>query len=458
MSGFGLVLLSSVSLASGGLRMPSPPPPLCPLQAGVCAGSRYGQLPDGTIALKCTPSDYGPNYEEHESRCDGMDNDCDGKTDQWWTPLTVLESPHGNWPLTYTTIPGGFVIATVNAAGIPFLRYRDLQGLQIRPDVTFNDWNAGFVRSFSLARTANGILLVIASRYVAATYWSPLDSDGLPLHALQAIPLPFPAGFVRSGASSDGSRVLHLLTGDGAVDYPTQILGLTQDAAGNVIAGPAVVMNKAHDGQDRFIALRPVGTAPDRFVMAALEDTNHSPAPAYLRALPLSDSLQPTGPERTIQTFSDLGATLLPPSPTGEVPMFYQDREIVTSTDSTVFVRLVPDVLAPVPDTSQVWLQATAWQISTTVAASDQGPRLAWAALQYTSETNTYHWGVRASGASGQRNLDPASGELLSPGTPVNQPFAVGISHARPDAWTVLVSYTPMAGPSELDAVTWCAP
>ncbi len=52
---------------------------LCPLQAGVCAGSKdvSGTVnPDGSI--NCSASDYGPYYNASGDECDGLDNNCDG--------------------------------------------------------------------------------------------------------------------------------------------------------------------------------------------------------------------------------------------------------------------------------------------------------------------------------------------------------------------------------------------
>ena len=51
----------------------------CPLQQGVCAGS-YETCSDGAWP-GCTVSNYGPNYEATETKCDNLDNDCNGVVD-----------------------------------------------------------------------------------------------------------------------------------------------------------------------------------------------------------------------------------------------------------------------------------------------------------------------------------------------------------------------------------------
>jgi hypothetical protein len=53
----------------------------CPLSQGVCAGSAVSCV-DGGLQASCTLESYGPNYEVAETRCDGLDNDCDSVVDR----------------------------------------------------------------------------------------------------------------------------------------------------------------------------------------------------------------------------------------------------------------------------------------------------------------------------------------------------------------------------------------
>ncbi len=57
----------------------------CPLTLGVCAGAEQSCV-DGAW----TACDYGPDYAEQEI-CDRLDNDCDGQTDEQAAPLLQAE-------------------------------------------------------------------------------------------------------------------------------------------------------------------------------------------------------------------------------------------------------------------------------------------------------------------------------------------------------------------------------
>jgi beta propeller repeat protein len=55
--------------------------PSCALAAGVCSGSRQ-VCTGGSFAACAGTASYGTSYQATETTCDGLDNDCDGTTDE----------------------------------------------------------------------------------------------------------------------------------------------------------------------------------------------------------------------------------------------------------------------------------------------------------------------------------------------------------------------------------------
>jgi hypothetical protein len=57
----------------------SPEP--CERTEGVCAAAVRACV-EGRLEFFCPESSYGPDFEREETRCDGLDNDCDGDVDE----------------------------------------------------------------------------------------------------------------------------------------------------------------------------------------------------------------------------------------------------------------------------------------------------------------------------------------------------------------------------------------
>jgi hypothetical protein len=70
--------------------------PACSKTAGVCASAVQTCVSGGFI--DCTTADYGPDYQVIETKCDGLDNDCDGVVDQTREKI-IASGVTGNWEL-----------------------------------------------------------------------------------------------------------------------------------------------------------------------------------------------------------------------------------------------------------------------------------------------------------------------------------------------------------------------
>jgi len=68
--------------------------PSCALTEGVCAGATARCGPEGF--LECDGTDYGADFELDETACDGLDNDCDGSTDEGCTCEEGTTQPCGS--------------------------------------------------------------------------------------------------------------------------------------------------------------------------------------------------------------------------------------------------------------------------------------------------------------------------------------------------------------------------
>ena len=80
----------------------------CGVELGVCAGKQRACV-SGAYEQTCSSASYGPDYEPVETRCDGLDNDCDGIVDGTVSgPITrPCELTEGICALAKATCSGG---------------------------------------------------------------------------------------------------------------------------------------------------------------------------------------------------------------------------------------------------------------------------------------------------------------------------------------------------------------
>jgi hypothetical protein len=88
----------------------------CERTEGVCGQARRACV-NGVVADSCAPELYGPDYEAVETRCDGLDNDCDGSVDLGVNPLGLAEldtRPGSGVSMRLVPFGSGLLAITVN--------------------------------------------------------------------------------------------------------------------------------------------------------------------------------------------------------------------------------------------------------------------------------------------------------------------------------------------------------
>ena len=87
----------------------------CERRLGVCAGKRHACV-NGQYMLTCTAAEYGSEYQAAETRCDGLDNDCDGRVDSL-SPRRLANAG----PYLLLGFDGGFGLVTTRPGGSGWL-------------------------------------------------------------------------------------------------------------------------------------------------------------------------------------------------------------------------------------------------------------------------------------------------------------------------------------------------
>ena len=83
----------------------------CGVDAGVCAGKSRACL-SGTPEATCSAASFGTDYEASETRCDGLDNDCDGLVDESLPPQPCAKTVGACTGATRTCTQGALPACT----------------------------------------------------------------------------------------------------------------------------------------------------------------------------------------------------------------------------------------------------------------------------------------------------------------------------------------------------------
>jgi hypothetical protein len=274
----------------------------CEKHLGVCAGAKRAWV-DGAYEPVCTARSYGADYETSETRCDGLDNDCDGETDPpTWADASPMQwAPSESWTDSLP-VEGGFLFVSSDGLSAIQLLRLDMT-LTPRSTVNLPLTRAPIrVTGAQLVRTARGPALFFIVLYSEPDYLTQarlvhLDEQGNPIGAPEGVVIfegPYTWAWAHMAASLDGERLAVAWTWELA--GAREVQGMVVDAAGQVLASSRVLHRSAtlNLSAAEVLALEDGG-----FLVKANENTNSfDDTRVWMRRH--DRELAPVGDERTL--------------------------------------------------------------------------------------------------------------------------------------------------------------
>jgi hypothetical protein len=232
---------------------------LCPLQQGVCRGAKVS-CSGGSFA-SCVPL-YGAKYEEFESLCDGLDNDCSGFADvSLWRAMGEVKVSTDE-PLA-VSVPGGWYASTGQNARMFDEQLRPISEVFPIGRTASSDLVSSSAASFGgylnllFAQTPPpGVFLQRLN--LDGTYVTSADGGPLEIELLAGHPAPLTPGALR--VSNEGSTMLVAFSQQGAGGSSQEVLTLWPDG------GTRAALTAIGDAGDWRYQSAPVGT--EEFVVA----------------------------------------------------------------------------------------------------------------------------------------------------------------------------------------------
>ncbi|MBN9687225.1 MULTISPECIES: putative metal-binding motif-containing protein [unclassified Corallococcus] len=432
----------------------------CEKTQGVCAGAKRAMV-DGAYEPVCTARSYGENYEATETRCDGLDNDCDGVTDPaTWTDVAPLKWAPYERSVDSLPVAGGFLMVYVDSPEwIEVLRFDESLNLQGTSRIPQGP-DFSHVTDAQLVRTVRGPALYFTALHVktgtpAEGRLVQLDEQGAPIGSPGGVVLfeqPTAFLFARVAASVDGQRI-SVVWAPGITGV-RQVQGMLVDPAGQVLVPPRVIFQS--DSPELY-SPRVLAMGDGNFLVTASEgvgtfDDNHIRLRRHDRELGL------VGDERRLAVAYRAVPKLLmmPAKEGGEEPVMLY-REPDGHTPRLHEVRHLFAGGMPVTLTSAAWSESSVLGATMT----SRGLQLAWTSMGHVpvpgQESGFIYdgrlWGMSPSGVVTDWTPGPAPMPLHRNGEWV-------LLHELPDRWMGALMMTATVSPESytLHSLRYCAP
>lgn len=445
----------------------------CEKTQGVCAGAQRS-IRDGAYDAVCTAHSYGADYEASETRCDGLDNDCDGVTDPpVWSQVAPLGLPmHRGMTSSLRVTDGVLAVAFDREAVARVIRLdtaltpREITEVPVEaPDF----FSVDSVRT-RLLRTAQGPAMYYSSAGPQGNrtrgHLVLLDEQG---HRVVREGEPETGALLfdqavgdRSTAatvSADGTRIFAAwrdssIEGLGAREVRGTLTGLD----GQVVVAPRVLMRSRDENKDLH-GVAVLGLRDGGFLVL-VQESDWGVEPRPLRLQRFDSGLQPVGDERVIFAEAEPGAQLVDLGAAAggalESPVIVlhdlQDGSRVMKVLGNLFGELAPRVLGVITPRAVPWFGT---------AVTSRGLQAAWLSVDLFPEGSNdplYGWQGRF-WALGKEGV-PAD---LSPGPeylPLHR-YAQWVQlEELPGNWMGALVMTSTENPQShtLRAVRYCAP
>ncbi|MCP3062688.1 putative metal-binding motif-containing protein [Myxococcus sp. K38C18041901] len=445
-------------------------PLACEKQHGVCAGARRAMV-DGAYEPECTALSYGADYESSETRCDGLDNDCDGVTDpSIESRITALPGGYALGQISSLRTEAGVLVAVFDGAeSARVLRLDDDLKVQETSSVPMAWVRTGtarqYVRSSKLLRTSEGLALFYSTANFLVrplkAYLVPLDENGAPKRGPdgevvehQLLDRPLDEGRTVVAASTTEDRVVVLWTTGGPLTPPIQVMGTVVDSKGQVLVAPKALFESTSGwtpAPESALWLR-----NGELLVALTEESGSGQGTVRVRRL--DAALAQVGEERAFTTSEwpapqlvDLGEAA--GAPLASPVLVWRSRE---APESLRWIRVAGHLF----DGGQpvTWLEDTPGDIPWFGAFVDEGElRLSWLSRFYApGENNTpLYWGRLWTQDPGVAPVERTPGlELMS----LNEhAMWVLMEKVAPRRMATMYTATTAEG-QVLDAVRYCTP